>query len=153
MKRLRPDIAKASRDNPNALWPGSEQFFNRHDARLQRDMPHLQPHERFSKVFSYLINTAEDRILAIHAQAQRAVRRDAIGSLQFDALPPEVRDTGLLAFDGLATERAGDEPEAGDRAAEVALVSAGWHAQSWGIQYKIVEKPMFGEQHVDPNAS
>ena len=151
LKRLRPDIAKASRDNPNALWPGSEQFFNRHDARLQRDMPHLQPHERFSKVFSYLIHTAEDRILAIHAQAQRAVRRDAIGSRQFDALPPEVRDTGLLAFDGLATERAGDDPEAGDRAAEAALVNAGWHAQSWGIAYKIVEKPMFGEQRVDPN--
>ena len=151
MKKLRPAIAKASRGNPNALWPGSEQFFNRHDARLQRDMPHLQPHERFSKVFSYLIHTAEDRILATHAQAQRAVRRDAIGSLQFDALPPEVRDTGLFAFDGLATERAGDDPEAGDRAAEAALVNAGWHAQSWGIAYKIVEKPMFGEQRVDPN--
>ena len=157
LKRLRPDIAKASRDNPNALWPGSEQFFNRHDARLQRDMPHLQPHERFNKVFSYLIHTAEDRILAIHAQAQRAVRRDAIGPLEFDALPPEVRDTGVLCFDGLATERAGDDPEAGDRATdgdratEAALVSAGLHAQSWGIQYKIVEKPMFGEQRVDPN--
>ena len=151
MKKLRPAIAKASRDNPNALWPGSEQFFNRHDARLQRAMPHLQPHARFSKVFSYLINTAEDRILAIHAQAQRAVRRDAIGPLEFDALPPEVRDTGVMSFDGLATERAGDDPEAGDRAAEAALVNAGWHAQSWGIAYKIVEKPMFGEQHVDPN--
>ena len=151
MKKLRPAIAKASRDNPNALWPGSEQFFNRHDARLQRDMPHLQPHERFNKVFSYLINTAEDRILAIHAQAQRAVHRDAIGPLEFDALPPEVRDTGVLSFDGLATERAGDDSEAGDRAAEVALVRAGWHAQSWGIEYKIVEKPMFGEQDVNPN--
>ena len=40
---------------------------------------------------------------------------------------------------------------AGDRAAEDALVDAGWHAQAWGIAYKIVEKPMFGEQHVDPN--
>ena len=151
LKRLRPDIAKASRGNPNALWPGSEQFFNRHDARLQRDMPHLQPHERFNKVFSYLIHTAEDRILAIHAQAQRAVRRDAIGPLKFDALPPEVRDTGVLSFDGLATERAGDDPEAGDRATKAALVSAGLHAQIWGIEYKIVEKPMFGEQGVDPN--
>ena len=60
-------------------------------------MPNLQRHERFNKVFSYLINTAEDRMLAIHAQAQRAVRRDAIGPSEFDALPPEVRDTGLLA--------------------------------------------------------
>ena len=122
LKKLRPAIVKASRDKPNALWSGSERFFNRHDARLQRDMPNLQRHERFNRVFSYLIHTAEDRMLAIHAQAQRAVRRDAIGPLQFDALPLEVRDTGLLAFDGLATERAGDDPEAGDRAAEIALV-------------------------------
>ena len=82
--------------------------------------------------------------LTIHTQAQRATRRDAIGHSQFDELPPEIRDTGLLAFDGLATERAGDDAEAGDRAAEV---NAGWHAQSWGIKYTIVEKPMFGKQH------
>eukprot|EP00964_Phaeocystis_antarctica_P129131 scaffold92998_cov61-Phaeocystis_antarctica.AAC.3 len=151
MKKLRLALVKASREKPNALWPRSEHFVNRHDERLQREMPNLEPHERFSKVFSYLINTAEDRILAIHAQAQRAVRRDAIGPLEFDALPPEVRDTGVLSFDGLATESAGDDPEAGDRATEAALVSGGWHAQSCGIKYKIVEKPMFGEQNVDPN--
>jgi 8-oxo-dGTP pyrophosphatase MutT (NUDIX family) len=151
LKSLRLAIMKASREKPNALWPGSEHFVNRHDARLQRDMPNLQLRERFNKVYSYLINTVEDRILAIHAQAQRAVRRDAIGHSEFDALPPDVRDTGVLSFDGLATERAGGDPEAGDRAAEAALVSAGWHAQSWGIAYKIVEKPMFGEQHIDPN--
>ena len=118
---------------------------------MQRERPHLEPRERFNKVYSYLVETAEDKILTIHAQAQRAVRRAAIGPLDFDALPPEVRDTGLLAFDGLATEAPGGDPEAGDRAAETALVGAGWHAQSWGIEYKIVEKPMFGEQHVDPD--
>ena len=56
-----------------------------------------------------------------------------------------------MCFDGLVTERAGDDTEAGDRAAEADFVKEGWHAQSWGIEYKIVEKPMFGEQHVDPN--
>ena len=57
----------------------------------------------------------------------------------------------MLCFDGLVTERASDDTEAGDRAAEAAFVKEGWHAQSWGIEYKIVEKPMFGEQHVDPD--
>ena len=85
-------------------------------------------------------------MLKIHAQAQRTVRRAAIGPLEFDALPPEVRDTGLLAFDGLATEAPGSDPKAGDRAAETALVGAGWHAQSWGIEYEIAEKPFHGKQ-------
>jgi len=151
LKKLRLAIVNASRERPNALWPGSERFVKRHDERLQHEMPNLQSRERFNKIFSYLIQTAEDRMLTIHAQAQRATRRDAIGHSQFDALPPETRDTGLLAFDGLATERAGDDAEAGDRAAEVALVLAGWHAQSWGIKYTIVEKPMFGKQHEDPD--
>ena len=132
LHRLRVAIAKASRDRPAALWPGSEHFWNRHDARLQREMPHLKEHERFNKVFSYLIGTAEDKILSIHMEAQRS----AIGSAEFDAMPAEQRDTGCLAFDGLNTERVGD-PEAGNEAAEAALVRAGWHAQFWGIEYMI----------------
>jgi 8-oxo-dGTP pyrophosphatase MutT (NUDIX family) len=150
LHRLRVAIAKASRDRPGALWPGSEHFWNRHDARLQREMPHLKEHERFNKVFSYLIGTAEDKILSIHMEAQRSARRDAIGSAKFDAMPAEQRDTGCLAFDGLNTERVGD-PEAGNEAAEAALVRAGWHAQFWGIEYKIVTKPMFGKQHMSPD--
>ena len=151
LKKLRLAIVKASREIPNALWPGSENFVNKHDERLQRERPGLDQRQRFNKIFSYLMQTAEDRMLTIHAHAQRAVRRDALGSSQFDALPPEVRDTGLLAFDGLATERVGGDIQAGDKAAEKAIVSAGWHAQRWGIEYKIVEKPMFGKQHVKPD--
>ena len=79
-------------------------------------MPHLKEHERFNKVFSYLIGTTEDKILSIHMEAQRSARRDAIGSAEFDAMPVEQRDTGCLAFDGLNTERVGD-PEAGNEAA------------------------------------
>ena len=114
-------------------------------------MPHLKEHERFNKVFSYLIGTAEDKILSIHMEAQRSARRDAIGSAEFDAMPVEQRDTGCLAFDGLNTERVGDHPEVGNEAAEAALVRTGWHAQFWGIEYKIVTKPMFGKQHVSPD--
>jgi 8-oxo-dGTP pyrophosphatase MutT (NUDIX family) len=151
LKKLRLTIVKSSCAKPNALWEGSERFVERHDARLQHERPDLKDHERFNKIFSYLVQTAEDRLLRIHAQAQRAARRDALGRAKFDALPPELRDTGALCFDGLATERAGDDPGAGDRAAEAAFVNAGWHAQSWGIEYKIVEKSMFGEQRADPD--
>lgn len=151
LKQLRPLIMKASRERPNALWPGSHLFCDRNDERLQREKPHLKPHERFNKVYSYLIETAEDKILTVHAQAQRSARRDAIGHAQFDAMPPEIRDTGGYCFDGLMTERTSGDAKAGDRAAEAALVDAGWHAQAWGIEYKIVEKPMFGEQSVHPN--
>jgi 8-oxo-dGTP pyrophosphatase MutT (NUDIX family) len=147
---LRVAIMKASRDKQNVLWRGSELFVDRHDARLQREMPHLTPHERFNKVFSYLIGTAEDKILSIHMEAQRSARRTAIGPAEFDAMPLEQRDTGCLAFDGLNTERVGD-PETGNEAAEAALVCAGWHAQFWGIEYKIVTKPMFGEQYKSPD--
>eukprot|EP00966_Prymnesium_polylepis_P113561 2625858-Prymnesium_polylepis.1 len=73
-------------------------------------------------------------------EAQRSARRTAIGPAEFDAMPLEQRDTGCLAFDGLNTERVGD-PETGNEAAEAALVCAGWHAQFWGIEYKIVTKP------------
>ena len=65
-------------------------------------------------------------------------------------MPPEVRDTGGYCFDGLMTERASGDPNVGDRAAEAALVDTGWHAKEWGIEYKIVEKPMFGKQNVNP---
>jgi len=149
LKRLRPAIVKASREKPNALWQGSHLFVDRHDERLQREMPHLKPHERFNKVYSYLIETMEDKILTVHAQAQRSTRRDAIGHAEFDVMPPEIRDTGGYGFDGLMTEPTSGE--AGDRAAEEAIVNAGWHAQPWGIEYKIVEKRMFGEQNVHPD--
>ena len=151
LKKLRQTIVSASRELPNALWPGSENFVHRQHAQLLDERPNLKEHERFNKIFSYLIQTAEDTLLGIHARAQRAARRAALGGVEFDALPPELRDTGVLCFDGLVTERASDDMEAGDRAAEADFVKEGWHAQSWGIEYKIVEKPMFGEQHVDPD--
>jgi len=151
LRALRWKIVKASRDKPGALWPGSEHFVDRHDARLQGEMPHLSPRERGNKVFSYLIGESEDKILSIHMEAQRSARREAIGPTKFDTMTPEQRDTGSLAFDGLNTERVGEDPKAGNKAAGLALVNASWHAQSWGIEYKIEEKPMFGEQDVDPN--
>ena len=151
LKKLRQKIVSVSRELPNALWPGSENFVHRQHARLLEERPNLKGHERFNKIFAYLVQTAEDILLGIHARAQRTARRDALGGVEFDALPPELRDTGVLCFDGLVTERAGDDTEAGDRAAEAAFVKEGWHAQSWGIEYKIVEKPMFGEQRVDPD--
>ena len=153
LRVLRGKIIQASREKPGALWPESEHFVDRHDARLQQDMHHLSPRERGNKVFSYLIGTSEDKILSIHMEAQRSARREAIGPT-FDTMDPEQRDTGSLAFDGLATERVGGDIQAGDKAAiaaEKAIVSAGWHAQRWGIEYKIVEKPMFGKQHVKPD--
>ena len=151
LKKLRQTIVSVSRELPNALWPGSENFVHPQHTRLLEERPNLKGHERFNKIFAYLVQTAEDILLGIHARAQRTARRDALGGVEFDALPPELRDTGVLCFDGLVTERAGDDTEAGDRAAEAAFVKEGWHAQSWGIEYKIVEKPMFGEQHVDPD--
>lgn len=153
LRQLRARIARASRERPNALWPGSEHFVNRHDARLQRERPGLNDRERFNKVFSYLIQTAEDKILTVHAQAQRATRREALGAAEFDAMEPQLRDTGGCQFDGLMAESVdGCDPQAGDRAAEAALVRAGWHAQPWGVEYKIVEKPLHGLQRALPDA-
>jgi hypothetical protein len=149
---LRRSIMQVSREKPDALWPRSEHFVNRHDARLRRDKPDLEQPKRFNRVFAYLIQTAEDKILEIHATAQRLARRNAVGAAAFDAMAPSRRDTGGYAFDGLMTERAVDDPDPqkGDREAEAALIAEGWEAQEWGITYKIVEKPMYGKDE-DPD--
>ena len=152
---LRREIVRALRSNRDALWHRSEGFFDRHVQRLQVEKPNATDDERskrFNTVFSYLIETIEDKILSIHTEAQRQAVRDVVGSGKFDALPPERRDTGSLKFDGMLVEvREGVDRSVGDRAAEAALVAQGWHAKPWGITYQIVEKDFYGLYNVAAN--
>ena len=115
-----------------------------------REKPELDDQQRFNKVWSYLVETVEDKILTIHAEAQRRVLRASVRG--FDALPPERRDRVAYVFDGMMVEHhEGCDPEAGDREADDALIEAGWEAEEWGVAYTIVEKPLYGLPQIDPD--
>ena len=120
--------------------PCNKGFVARHRSRLQREMPGLAPHERENKVFSYLIETCEDEVLATVDATMRRLAREAVGREVFDATAPELRDTGGLIFDGLMTEhRDGMDMEGAMRVAEDELKAKGW-------DYRLAEKPCFGLQ-------
>jgi hypothetical protein len=141
LRELRMAIARASRCKPNALWPGSHTFLDRHFARLSSEEPDQT--KRFNRVFAYLIETGEDTILTIHAQAQRDVARACLGDANFEAQPREQRDAGGYQFDGLLYQRIeGCDHEAGHKRAERAIRDAGWHVERWGVTYKIVTKQL-----------
>jgi hypothetical protein len=153
LSKLRPRIAQESRKHRDALWPGSERFVQHHGTLLLNALPDLTEYQRFNKVWTLLIQTFENKILSIHAKAQRDAVQSVIGRDAFDSLPPEERDVGGLAYDGLLmAHRDGCDPEAGDRLAEQYIIANGLHAQEWDITYKIVEKPLYGKQTGDFDA-
>lgn len=152
-KSVRVEILCKLRDSENSLWPGSHTMFRKCREMADKIRPELDDREKVNKIFSWCIQTVEDHILRIHAEAQRQVRREALGSDKFDALVPAERDQGGYAFDGmLVPVEAGVDRALGDRAAERAIADRGWHANEWGIGYKIVEKPMYHGPDADPLA-
>ena len=154
LHQLQPLVVKALRAQPNALWPGSEHFWDDEMERIERDHPRLEGRKRQVKAHSYLRQTVEDKILAINASAQRQAQRDAMGpsdsgQYKFDLLQPEERDTIGYQFDGLnVPSREGCDSATGNELANRRIKEAGWHAEPWGIFYQIVEKPM---TPVDPD--
>ena len=107
---------------------------------LKREVPTLPERERENKVFSYLIETTEDRVLKICAATFRRLAREAVGPRVFDILPVEYRDTGAFVFDGQAVEaREGFNIEAALRQAEADL-------EAQGIEYKLALKDFYGCQ-------
>jgi hypothetical protein len=147
LHKLRVEIARASMtkdENKDALWPGSHEFVRTHWARLMSERPELGDRERFNKVFSWLVGTAEDKILSVHMDAQRRHAQQQQQDHDGNSVDVRRRDTGVLAFDGLCVLRPADDAiaKAGDEAAEAAIEADGWSARPWGIRYRLVEKPM-----------
>ena len=109
-------------------------------AHLKRESLSLDDRERDNRVFSYLIETTEDRVQKICAATFRRLARQAIGPHDFDMLPVEYRDTGAFVFDGQAVEaREGFDVEAALRQAEEDL-------EAQGIEYKLALKDFYGQQ-------
>ena len=107
-------------------------------AHLKRELPSLDDRERDNKVFSYLIETTEDRVQKICGATFRRLSREAVGAEAFDALPVEYRDTGAYVFDGQAVEaRDGLDMTAAMRAAEADL-------RAEGIDYRLGLKDFYG---------
>ena len=93
-----------------------------------------------NKVFSYLVETTEDRVLHICYATFRRMARNAVGASRFGHLPAKYRDTGAFVYDGQAVEaRDGLDMEAALRQAEADLASQ-------GIEYTLDLKPFHGRQ-------
>ena len=146
LHKLRLEIVKASAkdENKDRLWPGSHEFVRTHWERLMIERPKLGDRERFNKVFSWLVGTAEDKILSVHMDAQRRHAQQQQQDHDANSVDVRRRDAGVLAFDGLCVLRHADDAiaKAGDAAAEAAIEADGWSAPEWGIRYQLVEKPM-----------
>ena len=134
LRRLRKAILDA---------PCNKAYVDALRAHLKREVPSLDDRERDNKVFSYLIETTEDRVQKICAATFRRLAREAVGAEGFDMLPVEYRDTGAFVFDGQAVEaRDGFDVEAGLRHAEADL-------EAQGIEYRLALKEFYGLQDRD----